>query len=45
VWKAYPAQMLKLRRTQEFRLPRCLRQLANEAGGHPRTDLTLRSSW
>jgi hypothetical protein len=27
--------MLKLRRTQEFRLPRRLRQLANEAGGHP----------
>jgi hypothetical protein len=25
---AYTAQMLKLRRTQEFRLPRCLRQLA-----------------
>ena len=32
---AYPAQMLKLRRTQEFQLPRCLQQLANEAGGRP----------
>jgi hypothetical protein len=42
---AYAAQILKLRRTQEFQLPRCLQQLANEAGGHPRTDLTLRSSW
>jgi hypothetical protein len=26
----YAAQMLKLRRTQELRLPRCLQQLANE---------------
>src|SRR4029450_7417272 len=42
---AYTAQILKLRRTQEFQLPRCLQQPANEAGGHPRTDLTLRSSW
>jgi hypothetical protein len=32
---AYAAQILKLRRTQEFQLPRCLQQLANEAGGHP----------
>jgi hypothetical protein len=37
---AYAAQILKLRRTQEFQLPRCLQRLANEAGGHPRTDLT-----
>src|SRR4029450_7356368 len=32
---AYAAQMLKLRRTQEFQLPHCLQQLAKEAGGHP----------
>src|SRR5215218_10251911 len=32
---AYAAQILKLRRTQEFQLPRCLQQLANEAGGYP----------
>jgi hypothetical protein len=32
---AYAAQMLKLRRTQEFQLPRCLQQFANEVGGHP----------
>src|SRR5215213_4483592 len=32
---ACAAQMLKLRRTQEFQLPRCLYKLANEAGCRP----------